>query len=131
MEEEFNGLRAILIDPFKEKIRVAHPPLDDYMSEIKEWMEVRCIDIVTLDDRNMMIVDDEGLLKNPNRYFHWVPNNYNYAGRAVIVGYDEDGETTDATYHPKRVEDELVKWVAEGHVEEPFMQFIPIDPLGV
>ena len=131
MKEEANGLRAILIDPFKEKIRVAHPPLDDYMSEIKEWMEVSCIDIVTLDDSNMMIVDDEGLLKNPNRYFHWGPNNYNYAGRAVIVGYDEDGETTDSTYHPKRVEDELVRWVAEGHVEEPFMQFIPIDPLGV
>ena len=131
MEEEFNGLRAILIDPFKEKIRVAYPPLDDYMSEIKKWMEVSCIDIVTLDDSNMMIIDDNGLLKNPNRYFHWVPNNYNYAGRAVIVGYNEDGETTNSTYQPIRVEDELVKWVAEGHVEEPFMQFIPIDPLGV
>ena len=131
MKEEANGLRAILIDPFKEKIRVAHPPLDDYMSEIKKWMEVSCIDIVTLDDSNMMIVDDDGLLKNPNRYFHWVPHNYNYAGRAVIVGYNEDGETTNSTYQPIRVEDELVRWVAEGHVEEPFMQFIPIDPLGV
>jgi len=131
MKEEANGLRAILIDPFKEKIRVAHPPLDDYMSEIKEWMEVSCIDIVTLDDRNMMIVDDEGLLKNPNRYFRWVPNNYNYAGRAVIVGYDEDGETTDATYHPRSVEDKYVRWIQEGYKEEPFMQFVPIDPLGV
>ena len=126
MEEEFNGLRAILIDPFKEKIRVAYPPLDNYMSEIKKWMEVSCIDIVTLDDSNMMIIDDNGLLKNPNRYFHWVPHNHNYAGRAVIVGYNQDGETTNSTYLPISVEDELVKWVAEGYREEPFMQFIPL-----
>ena len=131
MKEELNGLRAILIDPFKEKIRVAHPPLDDYMSEIKKWMEVDHIDIVTLDDNNMLIVDDDGLLRDPNRYFRWVPNNYNYAGKAVIVGYNDEGETTDATYHPRSVEDKFVRWIQEGYREEPFMQFIPVDPLGV
>ena len=124
MKEELNGLRAILIDPFKEKILVAHPPLDDYMSEIKKWMEVDHIDIVTLDDNNMLIVDDDGLCRNPNRYFRWVPNNYNYAGKAVIVGYDKDGETTDASYHLPVVEDELVEWLPEGFTKKPYMQFV-------
>lgn len=124
MKEAKDGLRVILIDPFKEKIRVAYPALNDYMESIKAWMDVSCIDIVTLDDSNMMIVDDEGLLKNPNRYFRWCPHNYNYAGKAVIVGYDNEGETTSTTYEPKLVEDECVKWIPEGHREEPMFKFV-------
>lgn len=127
MEENKNGLRVILIDPFKEKIRVAYPSLNDYMKSIKAWMDVRHIDIVTLDDKHMLIVDDEGLLKNPNRYFRWEPLNKNLAGKAVIVGYNEEGETTDARYHPRDVEDKFVRWIQEGYSEEPFMQYVPFD----
>ena len=124
MKEELNGLRAILIDPFKEKIRVAHPPLNDYMSEIKKWMEVDLIDIVTVNENNQMVLDDEGLLKSNNRFFHWSPLATAYAGKAVIVGYDKDGETTDASYHLPVVEDELVEWLPEGFTKKPYMQFV-------
>ena len=126
MKENSSGLRVILIDPFKEKVRVGYPVTDDYMTELKKWMEVSCIDIVTLDKKNMLVVDDDGLLRNPNRYFHWAPTNYNFAGKAVILGYDEEGETVDCTYVASVVEDQLVKWIPEGYREEPFMQFIPI-----
>ena len=126
MKEAKDGLRVILIDPFKEKIRVAYPTLNDYMKSIKAWMDVRHIDIVTLDDNNMMIVDDEGLLRNPNRYFRWEPHQYNYAGRAVITGYDKEGETTHSTYHPRSVEDKYVRWIQEGYSQEPFMKFIGV-----
>jgi len=126
MKEEANGLRAILIDPFKEKIRVAYLPQDNYMEEIKKWMEIDLIDIVTLDTNNMLIVDDNGLCYTSNRYFNWNPTNYPYAGKAVIVGYDDEGATTDASYHPKRVEDELVSWIPEGFSLEPRMEFISL-----
>ena len=126
MKENSSGLRVILIDPFKEKVRVGYPVTDDYMTELKKWMEVSCIDIVTLDKKNMLVVDDDGLCRNPNRYFHWAPTNYNFAGKAVILGYDEEGETVDCTYVASVVEDQLVKWIPEGYREEPFMQFIPI-----
>jgi len=126
MKEEANGLRAILIDPFKEKIRVAYLPQDNYMEEIKKWMEIDLIDIVTLDSNNMLIVDDNGLCYTSNRYFNWNPTNYPYAGKAVIVGYDDEGATTDASYHPKRVEDELVSWIPEGFSMEPRMEFISL-----
>ena len=96
------------------------------MAELKKWMEISCIDIVTLDKNNMLVVDDDGLLRNPNRYFHWAPTNYNFAGKAVILGHDEAGETVDCTYVASVVEDQLVKWIPEGYREEPFMQFIPI-----
>lgn len=126
MKESDNGLRVILIDPFKEKIRTAYPVQENYMDEIKKWMGVSLIDIVTLDSENMLIVDDEGLLKNNNRYFHWTPHATAYAGKAVIVGYGKEGETTDARYHPRRVEDELVEWVPEGYSKKPYMQFVGI-----
>ena len=124
MKEEANGLRVITIDPFKEKIRTAYPLRKSYMEEIKEWMGVAMIDIVTLDDNNMLIVDDNGLLYTHNRYFKWLPTDYAYAGKAVIVGYDNDGATTDASYHPRRVEDELLKFMPDGHKVEPFMEFV-------
>lgn len=126
MKEEANGLRAILIDPFKEKIRVAYLPQDNYMEEIKKWMEIDLIDIVTLDSNNMLIVDDNGLCYTSNRYFNWNPTDYAYAGKAVIVGYDDEGATTDASYHPRRVEDELVSWIPEGFSLEPRMEFISL-----
>jgi len=125
MKEENNGLRAILIDPFKEKVRVAYPVRDDYMAELKKWMDISCITIVTLDKKNMLVVDDDGLLRNPNRYFHWAPTNYNFAGKAAILGYEED-LTVDCQLPISLVEDRLVKWIPEGYKEEPFMKFIPI-----
>jgi len=126
MKEEANGLRVILIDPFKEKIRVAYPTLNDYMECIKVWTGVDLIDIVTLDTSNMLIVDDNGLCYTSNRYFNWNPTDYAYAGKAVIVGYDDEGATTDASYHPRRVEDELVSWIPEGFSLEPRMEFISL-----
>lgn len=124
MKEVKDGLRAILIDPFKEKIRVAYLPRDTYIDEIKKWMEVDLIDIVTVNESNQMVLDDEGLLKSNNRFFHWTPHGTTYAGKAVIVGYDKEGETTDASYHLPVVEDELVEWLPEGFTKKPYMQFV-------
>lgn len=124
MKESNNGLRVILIDPFKEKISTAYPIMEDYMTEIKKWMGIDMIDIVTLDENNMLIVDDNGLCYTSNRYFKWNPTDYPYAGKAVIVGYDDEGATTDASYHPRRVEDELISWIPEGFSMEPRMEFV-------
>lgn len=124
MKESDNGLRVILIDPFKEKISTAYPIMEDYMTEIKKWMGIDMIDIVTLDENNMLIVDDNGLCYTSNRYFKWNPTDYPYAGKAVIVGYDDEGATTDASYHPRRVEDELISWIPEGFSMEPRMEFV-------
>ena len=124
MKEVKDGLRAILIDPFKEKIRVAYLPRDTYIDEIKKWMEVDLIDIVTVNESNQMVLDDEGLLKSNNRFFHWSPLATAYAGKAVIVGYDKEGETTDASYHLPVVEDELVEWLPEGFTKKPYMDFV-------
>ena len=79
------------------------------------------LDVVTLSDDTMGIVDDEGLLKNNNRYFKLSEFHQPLAGRAIIVGYDDEGATISGSYNADTIE-----WMPEDHVEEPFMQFIPI-----
>jgi hypothetical protein len=75
----------------------------------------------------MVIVDDEGLLKNNNRYFKLSEFHQPLAGRAIIVGYDDEGETISFDYDDSLDKFlETIEWMPEDHVEEPFMQFIPI-----
>ena len=85
------------------------------------------IDIVTLSDDTMVIVDDEALLKNDMRYFKLSEFHQPLANRAIVVGYGEEGETVSFIYDnsiDKFIE--TIEWMPEDHVEEPFMQFIPI-----
>ena len=84
------------------------------------------LDVVTLSDDTMVIVDDEALLKNDQRYFKLTEFHQPLAGRAIIVGYDEEGATTSLPF--KRLSGILIadtiEWMPEDHIEEPFMQIV-------
>ena len=90
-------------------------------------MECSTIDIVSLDDENMLILDDDGLFRDPQRLFHWVSidDRYHagkhqfYVGKSIIAGYDQEGDTTGTNLDIKRVEDQLVKFIPEGIRQEP------------
>ena len=126
-------LRVITVDPYKEKIRGDQYDSDDFMEQCKKFMECSCITVVCLDDHNMLILDDDGLYRDPQRLFHWVSiddryyagKHQFYAGKCVIAGTDEEGDTTGTTLDMKRVEDELIKFQPEGKRQEAVMQFIP------
>jgi|TARA_R110000796_G_scaffold130403_1_gene246026 hypothetical protein len=125
--------RVITIDPYKEKVRGDEYESDNFIDECKKFMECSTIDIVSLDDNNMLIVDDDGLFREPQRSFQWHPIDDNYyagkhqlyVGKCVIAGYDEEGDTTGTTLDMKRVEDELVTFQPEGTVQEAFLQVVP------
>ena len=120
-------LRVITIDPYKEKIRGDEYDSDNFIDECKKFMDCRCIDIVSLDDENMLILDDDGLYREPQRLFHWVSiddryyagKHQFYAGKCVIAGYDQEGGTTGTNLDIKEVEDDLVKFIPEGIRQEP------------
>lgn len=67
-----------------------------------------------------MYVDDEGLLKNPNRYFKY--GERTLAGIGLILAHDDEGESVGTTLSSAEVF-ENVEFLPEGHVEEPYMQF--------
>tara|TARA_R100000781_G_scaffold1799_3_gene3084 strand:+ start:1868 stop:2272 length:405 start_codon:yes stop_codon:yes gene_type:complete len=120
-------LRVITIDPYKEKIRGDEYDSENFIDQCKKFMECSIITIVNLDDENMLILDDDGLFRDPQRLFHWssIDDRYYagkhqfYVGKSVIAGYDQEGDTTGTNLDIKRVEDELVSFIPEGIRQEP------------
>lgn len=115
-------IHGLLIDPFEQIVTEVELSEDSTFADAKKHMQLDGpLDVVTLSDDTMVIVDDEGLLKNNNRYFKLSEFHQPLAGRAIIVGYDDEGATISGSYNADTIE-----WMPEDHVEEPFMQFIPI-----
>ena len=111
-------MRAILINPFNQTIKEAVYG-GDYR-EIYDLIGCRTFDIVSLSDADDLYVDDEGLLKDDNRYFSW--SGRNLAGIGLILGHDDEGETIETTYDLQEVVDR-VEFLPEGHRETPYMEF--------
>tara|TARA_R100001440_G_scaffold69365_4_gene91169 strand:+ start:1194 stop:1583 length:390 start_codon:yes stop_codon:yes gene_type:complete len=121
-------IHGLLIDPFEQSVTRVGLSDNDTLKDAKFFMKLDGpIDIVTLTDDTMVIVDDEALLKNDMRYFKLSEFHQPLANRAIVVGYGEEGETVSFIYDnsiDKFIE--TIEWMPEDHVEEPFMQFIPI-----
>ena len=110
-------MRGILINPFDQTIKeVVYT--GDYR-EVYVLTDWQTFDVVSLSDVDDMYIDDEGLLKD-NRYFSW--SGRNFAGKALILGHDDEGDTTATTYDLQEVVD-IVEWLPEGHRETPYMEF--------
>ena len=85
-------IHGLLIDPFEQTVTRVELSEDSTFADAKKHMQLDGpLDVVTLSDDTMVIVDDEGLLKNNNRYFKLSEFHQPLAGRAIIVGYDEMG----------------------------------------
>jgi len=117
MLEVVNNMKAILINPFDETIKET-VYTGDY-KEIYDLVECRTFDCVYLDNREVLYIDDEGLLIEETKYFSL--NNRIFAGKGLILGSDKDGETADVGLTLQMVED-MVEWLPEGHKEEPFIE---------
>lgn len=113
-------MKAILINPFEETItEVEHT--GDY-KQIYDLIDCRTFDIVNIIHTEDLCVDDEGLLKNNQRYFTFA-NEGTYAGKGLLLGHNDEGESVATTFTLQQVKD-MVQWLPEGHVEEPYMEFI-------
>ena len=110
-------MRAILINPFDETITEVEYSGD--FRQIYELTDCSTFDIVMLCNTDDLYVDDEGLLKD-NRYFSW--SGRNFAGKALIIGHDDEGDSISSTYDLQEVVDR-VEWLPEGHRETPYMEF--------
>ena len=114
-------ISGLLIDPFEQTITEVELSEDSTFADAKKHMQLEGpLDVVTLSDDTMVIVDDEALLKNDQRYFKLTEFHQPLAGRAIIVGYDDEGETQDT--HAYDIHS--IEWMPEDHIEEPFMEVI-------
>jgi hypothetical protein len=86
--------RAILIDPFTETVMDV-TMVDTKLQTIKNLIDCEIITMTGLADGVDMILDDEGLLKDSNSqaYFKFGIGSQPFAGKALIVGTDDEGDT--------------------------------------
>jgi hypothetical protein len=110
-------MKGILINPFDETIKEVM--YSGNFREIYDLIDCRTFTVVRLNNVDDMFVDDEGLLID-NRYF--TIGNKNYAGRALIMSHDDEGDTVGTELTVQDIES-VVQWLPEGHRETPYMEF--------
>ena len=91
--------RAILIDPFTETIMEV-TMVDTKLQTIKNLIDCEIIAVAGIGTSNQyrgidLILDDEGLLKDSEHqaYFKYGIQSQPYAGKALMVATDDEGET--------------------------------------
>ena len=114
-------MKAILINPFDTTITEVNYS-GDY-KEIYSFTDCTTFDCVRIYETQDMYIDDEGLLKNNQMYF--TMNDRVYAGKALLLSHDDEGETTGTNLDLQMVQD-MVQWLPDSYKAEPYMEFIAL-----
>lgn len=118
-------IKAILIDPVD--CSTSYIDIDDNLKSFYSIMNCDLIDAQQIGLDTVMYFDDEGKLKNDQRYFQFtVANPIAYCGRCIVIGSDEDGGNDDVKIDID-VLTKQIEWLPEGYSEEPYMEFIPLN----
>lgn len=117
-------MQAILIDPYKQTIEVV-----DYSGDwrdIKALLGCELFTTVYIDDVDSIYVDDEGLYVEDQKFFKLQGYGQPLAGRGLVLGTDEEGDSTDCVSTLEQIQD-MVEWCPEGTHVEPVMTVFPPD----
>jgi len=89
-------MKAYLIDPQEREIRQVDYD-GDYKS-IYRLLDIELFTVVELNEqRDVVYVDDEGLLKDPVYFFTVEGYGQPLAGKGLVLGTDGEGETVEPT----------------------------------
>jgi len=87
--------KAFLINPTTETIEPIL--IDDEIESMHKAIGCSAFDVASIDDRNDVYVDDEGLYTK-RTYFHIKGSNQVLAGNGLVLGIDyETGQSVDTT----------------------------------
>jgi len=111
-------MKGILINAFDETVKEV--VMTGNYKEIYTLVECSTFDCADIDEDNTLYVDDEGLLKETNRYFSIYGRDY--AGNGLIIGNNDEGESIDSTLTVEQVKD-MISFLPEGYKKEPFFSF--------
>lgn len=121
-------VRAILIDPFLEK--VSEVTIGTDLEQLYTTLGCDLITITRLGvgrDALDMILDDEGLLKDPSsqKYFKYKLFSQPFAGRALLVTSDKGGNTASVPDHifPYHIEKDIIWYTPEQKELDDTMEF--------
>lgn len=117
-------MQAILIDPFTETIEAV-----DYSGDYKDiYALLGCALFTTVytEMADTIYVDDEGLYVEDQRYFKLKGYPQPLAGRGLVLGSTDDGDSTDCVSSLQDIQD-IVEWCPEGLTVEPRFEVIGFD----
>jgi hypothetical protein len=106
-------MKAILIDPFTRTVS-EHNHSGDWR-DISKTIRCGLFCVVYLNNMgDTLYLDDEGLYAPDQKYFR-LPSRYPemLAGRGLILGADDMGDSTDCLISVEEIEDEI-KWVGDS-----------------
>lgn len=113
-------MMAILIDPYEETIEVV-----DYSGDWKDISTLIGCDIFSTvyvdNSTDTFYIDDEGLFVENQKYFKLTGNPQPLAGRCLVLGTTDDGDSTDCVSSLEDIQD-MVSWCPEGTHVEPIME---------
>jgi len=117
-------MKAILINPHEETITEVE--YSGNYKEIYSLIDCRTFDCVRITPNEDMYIDDEGLLMNNQRYFTLLGTGLNnFAGKALLLSHDDEGETTATNWTLQEVKN-MVQWLPDTYKVEPYMEFMTL-----
>lgn len=114
-------MKGYLINPFDQTIKPVTLEKENTLQQIYTLCECRLIDAVYSIDDHTVFVDDEGLFVENQRYFKLCGQPL--AGKALVLGVNEEGDSTDVKLWVEDILEERIDWVAEGITYQPSMSF--------
>ncbi|THK36485.1 DUF3846 domain-containing protein [Ensifer sp. MPMI2T] len=87
--------KAYLVEPLNGTIRVVSIPEENRLAIIRSLIGCDLIDIVRMDDRLAVVVDDNGLNETLPCLTRFDGYPSPLAGNLLIIGTDENGDTID------------------------------------
>lgn len=99
-------MRAIKIDAKEKTItEIQIDGLDDLQKAVGGWITFA----LEFENQDTLYVDDEGLLKNPEDFQHWVEQGEHrvFAGNGIIQGTSVNGDGVDAKSTIEEIKEKL------------------------
>ena len=88
-------MRAILIDPVDKSLTEITTP-GVVTKDVRELLQCRLCETVAVDGKNILLVDEEGLLKDdPGPFFTFGHHEQPIAGRGLVFGLTAHGDLTN------------------------------------
>lgn len=114
----FKEIKALLIDVEKREVREII--IENSLSAMYKVMKCDCIAVgLNIENRDCIYVDDEGLLKRQENFFHYVGSYQPLAGNGLVVGSHYTGATVDVKTSVKEVR-ENVKFLNLLNIQADF-----------
>ena len=121
-------MKGMLINPFDRTIKKVTLAEGDTLEQIYTLLKCTLIDSVSVIPLHSLYVDDEGLFVKDQRYFDitYDKNSHTLAGRALLVGYNNKGESISCDEGSDLLLYECVEWKAPNFFLKPRMDFIEL-----